>query len=84
MRKMTMNESKCVACTAIRKYVPAEGASTENDAVHTALVAGLMIGVGLEGTGLTPTFCDMHLKLIEDIAEKFENAEVSTLPSREH
>lgn len=85
MRKMMMSErSKCVACTAIRKYVPAEGASTENDAVHAALMAGLMIGVGIEGTGLTPTFCEMHYKLIEEIGEKFSNGEVSTLRSREH
>lgn len=64
MTKIANDESKCVACVAIKTYKVKD--------VHRAFTVGMMIGVGVEGAGLTPTFCKRHLDYFKEMGVRAE------------
>ena len=71
----TVAESDCVACVAMKQYGLVEYGADK------CFIAGMMIGIGIEGTKLTPRFCDKHHEVVRTIADVFEEEVKSTMRS---
>lgn len=79
MEKMTnrgtVDEHACVACVAMKQY------GLDQFAADKTFIAGMMIGIGIEGTKLTPRFCDKHHEVVRTIADVFDEEVKSTMRS---
>lgn len=71
----TVTTDECVACVAMKNYGLVEHGPDK------CFIAGMMIGIGIEGTKLTPRFCDKHHEVVRTIADVFEEEVKSTMRS---